>query len=190
MAETPYVYSVADDTLNALVDIAVLHDEAVASPATATFSKPAAVSGDVITFTTDPALTGPEETALDATVAAHTGVAYVATVLYADSVTIESETSTSYVDVPDSEIPTGAGEFIVMFNGEFTEGEAITIFNADGDDVVNSSRRKHSDATSNVLTMQHKVTVTGADGAIKMRWKKMSGATMKLRKRSIVAWPV
>ena len=130
MAETEYTYSVADDTLNALVDVSVIHDEAVADVATATFSLPAHVNGDVITFTTDPALTGGEETTLDATVAAHDGAAYPEPVLFVSSNDIDSSTSTSYVDVPDMSITPGVGVHLIFFNARHTAGDAEGFVNA------------------------------------------------------------
>jgi len=76
MAETSYSYSIADDTLNGLVNEGRLFQEIIDSSITIAPSNVLA-AGDSLSVIMKSALSGGEETTLDSTVAAHTGEAFI-----------------------------------------------------------------------------------------------------------------
>ncbi len=87
MAITSYIYSVADDTLNGIVAADALFEQIDDDGDVVIDSHAVCVMGDVLEIQMKDALSGPQETALTAVVAAHDGVPLpsgiqVGTVLY------------------------------------------------------------------------------------------------------------
>tara|TARA_R110000764_G_scaffold17132_1_gene47160 strand:- start:1499 stop:3628 length:2130 start_codon:yes stop_codon:yes gene_type:complete len=100
-------------------------------------------------------------------------------------------TSSSYVLMPDMILTPGAGTYLVMFGGNFTEdasGEAVTeygIFN-NGVLVAASRRRAWIEATNYYTPLSTQTITTVTDGQpIIVAWKETSG-TPSVEERSLI----
>ena len=119
MAATKYTYSVQNDFPNHRVNPSILTDEIKAS-SIVTVLDCISVSGDDCDIWFADALSSPEETALDAVVAAHNGAPYPEAVEQYEESADESQTSsTEWADKVEISTPSfPPGDYIVSWSAE------------------------------------------------------------------------
>lgn len=154
MAITSYSYSVAGDTANGAVDISSLRLEIVTDPTPIPGHLGSAVSGDDLTITFTDTLSGPEEAALDAVVAAHEGIVTPDAATSNPAVTGKTRAAT-VADVPGA--VTGA-----LFNKFETTADGPLV--ADGVSLVAGDAVLFEEQNTASQNVRWVVSVTGGVG--------------------------